>query len=203
LDGQRGAQWHYGSHISPDEEPEAHVRSDQELARHVADASFGKIRQQLGYKTGCNGGRTVVVDRWFPSSKTRSGCGAAKAKLALPERTYASMMCPVVLDRDVNAADNLAELGEATVAGSGPETINGRGGQGVMALPANINPAPRKRVTPGLPRKAGLRSESSPMLTDLQRFQSAVPVLRSSPRAPRAPACQVAQKCDGHVHCGV
>ena len=110
------------------------------LARHVADASSGEIRRQLGYKTGCNGGRMVVADRWFPSSKTRSGCGAVKAKLALSERTYVCMMCPLVLDRDVNAARNLAELGEATVAGSGPETVHGRGGQGVLALPVKRQP---------------------------------------------------------------
>jgi putative transposase len=63
------------------------------LARHVADASFGQIRRQLEYKTACNGGRTVVVDRWFPSSKTCSGCGAVKAKLLLSERSYVCMAC--------------------------------------------------------------------------------------------------------------
>lgn len=110
------------------------------LARHVGDASFGEIRRQLEYKTAWNGGRTVVVDRWFPSSKTCSGCGAVKAKLALSERSYVCMMCGMVLDRDVNAARNLALLGEAMVAGSGPETVNGRGGQGVLALPVKRQP---------------------------------------------------------------
>jgi len=55
------------------------------LARHVADASFGQSRRQLEYKTVWNGGRMVVADRWFPSSKTCSGCGAVKAKLALSD----------------------------------------------------------------------------------------------------------------------
>ena len=110
------------------------------LARPVADASFGEIRRQLEYKTAWNGGRTVVVDRWFPSSKTCSECGAVKAKLALSERTYVAAMCGLVLDRDVNAARNLAKLGEAMVAGSGPETVNGRGGQGVLALPVKRQP---------------------------------------------------------------
>lgn len=52
----------------------------------------------------------IVADRWFASSKTCSGCGAAKAKLALSERTYVCMECGIVLDRDVNAAINLAAL---------------------------------------------------------------------------------------------
>jgi IS605 OrfB family transposase len=110
------------------------------LARHVADASSGQIRRQLGYKTAWDGGRIVVVDRWFPSSKTCSGCGAVKAKLALSERTYVCTQCGLVLDRDVNAARNLAALGEAMVAGSGPETVNGRGGLGALALPVKRQP---------------------------------------------------------------
>jgi IS605 OrfB family transposase len=118
----------------------AGIVRNHRLARHVADASFGQIRRQLEYKTVWNGGRTVVADRWFPSSKTCSGCGAVKTKLALSERTYVCTMCGLVLDRDVNAARNLAVLGEAMVAGSGPETLNGRGGEGVLALPAKRQP---------------------------------------------------------------
>jgi putative transposase len=63
-----------------------------------------------------------------------------KAELALSERTYVCMMCGLVLDRDVNAARNLAALGGAMIAGSGPETVNARGGQGVLALPVKRQP---------------------------------------------------------------
>ncbi|WP_207783796.1 zinc ribbon domain-containing protein, partial [Micromonospora globispora] len=73
-----------------------------------------------------NGGRLVVADRWYPSSKTCSGCGTVKAKLALSERTYTCTPCGLTLDRDVNAARNLAALAaEASTAGSGP--VAGRG----------------------------------------------------------------------------
>ena len=107
-----------------------HVRgmlANHRLARHVADASFAEMRRQLEYKTAWRGGRVIVADRWFASSKTCSGCGAVKAKLALSERTYVCTSCGLVLDRDVNAARNLAAIGETVVAGSGPETLNGRG----------------------------------------------------------------------------
>lgn len=105
----------------------AGMMRNHRLARHIADASFGEIRRQLEYKTDWNGGRLIVADRWFASSKTCSGCGAVKAKLALSERTYVCTTCGLVLDRDENAAVNLAAIGEAMVAGSGPETLNGRG----------------------------------------------------------------------------
>ena len=51
-----------------------------------------------------------------------------KTKLTLSERTYQCSTCGLVLDRDLNAACNLAALAaQVDVAGSGPETVNGRG----------------------------------------------------------------------------
>jgi IS605 OrfB family transposase len=97
---------------------------NRRLARHVADAGFAEIRRQLAYKTGWNGGRLVVADRWYPSSKTCSGCGTVRAKLALSEREYRCEACGLVIDRDRNAAVNLAALAAAT-AGSGPVAARG------------------------------------------------------------------------------
>lgn len=101
--------------------------STRKLARHVADAGFAEVRRQLEYKTAWRGGALVVADRWFASSKTCSGCGAVKAKLALSERTFVCTECGLVLDRGLNAAHNLAALVEWHVAGGGSETQNGRG----------------------------------------------------------------------------
>jgi len=99
---------------------------NRRLARQIADAGFGELRRQLDYKTTWNGGRLIVVDRWYPSSKTCSGCGVVKTKLPLAERTYTCTACGLALDRDVNAARNLAALAdEAATAGSGP--VAGRG----------------------------------------------------------------------------
>jgi len=110
----------FGTVVAEDLNVAGMVRN-RRLARHVADASFGEFRRQLEYKAAWHGARVIVADRWFASSKTCSGCGAVKAKLALPERTYVCTTCGTVLDRDVNAAVNLARL-----AGSAPDS-NGRG----------------------------------------------------------------------------
>ena len=94
------------------------------LAKAISDCGFGEIRRQLHYKTTWNGGRLVVADRWYPSSKTCSACGAVKAKLPLRVRTYVCEQCGMSCDRDLNAARNLAHLADAR---SGRESENGRG----------------------------------------------------------------------------
>lgn len=93
---------------------------NRRLARRIADAGFGEIRRQLDYKTRRrHATRIVVADRWYPSSKTCSGCGAVKAKLPLHVRTYTCDACHLVLDRDHNAALNLAALAAAAATGTG------------------------------------------------------------------------------------
>ncbi|GAA5021184.1 hypothetical protein GCM10023317_64470 [Actinopolymorpha pittospori] len=99
------------------------MMSNRRLARHVADAGFGEFRRQLEYKAERFGSRVIVADRWFPSSKTCSGCGAVKAKLLLSERDYVCKTCDLIMDRDANAARNLVAL---AVAASSAETLNGR-----------------------------------------------------------------------------
>nr|WP_238350992.1 IS607 family element RNA-guided endonuclease TnpB [Kribbella shirazensis] len=102
----------------------AGMLKNRRLARRIGDAGFGEIRRQLAYKSDWNGGRLMVADRWFPSSKTCSSCGVVKAKLLLSERVYTCESCGLKMDRDENAARNLAAL---AVAVSGTETLNGRG----------------------------------------------------------------------------
>ena len=55
------------------------------------------------YKTRWNGGALVIADRWYPSSKTCSGCGTVKAKLGLSERTYRCDACGLVTGWDASA----------------------------------------------------------------------------------------------------
>jgi len=73
---------------------------NRNLARQISDAGLGEVRRQLAYKTRWNGGQLVVTDRWYPSSKTCSGCGTVKPKLSLAQRTYTCSACGLVIDRD-------------------------------------------------------------------------------------------------------
>jgi putative transposase len=99
---------------------------NRRLARAVADAGMAELRRQLRYKSIWYGSRLVVADRFFPSSKTCSACGWVRAKLTLDERTFTCEACGLRLDRDLNAARNLAKLAHH-VAQSGWETQTARG----------------------------------------------------------------------------
>jgi len=92
------------------------------LAQAVSDSNFGEIRRQLEYKSAYHGTHLVLIDRFYPSSKTCSGCGYIKPELSLSERTYVCEDCGMVLDRDLNAAINVR-----SVAMSSIDTLNACG----------------------------------------------------------------------------
>jgi putative transposase len=81
------------------------------LAKSVADASFSELRRQVTYKAEWYKVELIIADRFFASSKTCSGCGQVKETLLLGVRTYVCEHCGLVIDRDLNAAINLAQLG--------------------------------------------------------------------------------------------
>ncbi len=89
------------------------------LARAISDAAWATFRGMLEYKCAWYGRELVVVDRWFPSSKLCSSCGALQDGMPLELRTW-TCGCGVIHDRDVNAAKNLLAAGRAvTVCGAG------------------------------------------------------------------------------------
>ncbi|NGY62709.1 IS200/IS605 family element transposase accessory protein TnpB [Lentzea sp. NEAU-D13] len=88
----------------------AGMMRNRRLARHIAGVGMAELRRQIEYKAQWAGVHVHVADRWYPSSKTCSGCGVVKAKLRLSERTFRCDECDLVCDRDLNAARNLAAL---------------------------------------------------------------------------------------------
>lgn len=86
------------------------------LNRAISRSGMATTVNMLSYKAT----EPLKADRWFPSSKTCSSCGAVRAKLTLKERTYVCRhaACGHTADRDTNAATNLAMLGERMTAGS-------------------------------------------------------------------------------------
>jgi putative transposase len=92
---------------------------NRSLARAIGDAAWRQFRQMLEYKAGWYGRKVIVVDRWFPSSKLCSACGALAAEMPLRVRMW-TCGCGATHDRDVNAARNILAAGLAvTVCGAG------------------------------------------------------------------------------------
>jgi putative transposase len=123
-----------------------HVRGmiqNRHLALSISDAGMGELRRQLAYKSEWYGSTLVIADRFYPSSKTCSGCGVIKHTLPLSERVFECDACGLVLDRDENAAINLRKLG-------------------LVQLPVDrreVTPAKRKALAPAL--VAGAKPASS------------------------------------------
>jgi len=82
------------------------MMANHKLAGAIADLGFYEFKRQLTYKCQMYGANLVLVDQWFPSSKTCSNCGF-KQPLPLSKRTYDCPVCHMVKDRDLNAAINI------------------------------------------------------------------------------------------------
>jgi putative transposase len=82
------------------------------LARAIHDASWSELRRQLEYKADWYGRQVIAIDRWYPSSKTCSACGAIVEKLPLNVRDW-TCRCGAHHDRDINAARNILAVGLA------------------------------------------------------------------------------------------
>jgi putative transposase len=91
---------------------------NRRLARAISGCGWGEFRRQLEYKCQRYGRRLVVIDRWYPSSKTCSACGHLLSDLSLATRHWTCPSCGARHDRDVNAAKNILAAGLAVARGS-------------------------------------------------------------------------------------
>ncbi|MEU4513029.1 transposase [Nonomuraea wenchangensis] len=82
------------------------------LAKSVHDAGWAQFTAMLVYKAARNGRTLMRIDRWFPSSKLCSACGAVAESMPLNVRSW-TCPCGAVHDRDVNAAKNILAAGRA------------------------------------------------------------------------------------------
>lgn len=143
---------------------------DRHISRSASDAGLGVIAAQLAYKASWSGVTLVAADRFYPSSKTCSRCGEVKAKLARGELLFNCDQRGLVVDRDENAARNLAQLAlEATqaegrltyLAPTGGERQNARRGQ-VRPGSTGVGRSPLKRE--GSPHGVSSRSREGSAL---------------------------------------
>lgn len=83
------------------------MMKNKHLSKAIGQQKLYEFKRQIQYKCKKYGVEFVEADTWYPSSKTCSCCGAIKSDLKLKERVF-KCDCGFVLDRDLNAAINLA-----------------------------------------------------------------------------------------------
>jgi putative transposase len=125
---------------------------NKHLARAIADAGWTELAHQLGYKQAWRGGQLMIADRWLPSTRTCSRCGLVKLRMGLAERVYGCDRCGLTMDRDRNAAANLAAWAERQHARvpdrqAGGRVINASGGEGAGHRPGDGATGPDERGT--------------------------------------------------------
>ncbi|MER5888048.1 RNA-guided endonuclease TnpB family protein [Streptomyces sp. NPDC001941] len=151
--------------------PGRQVRQKAALNRAILDASFGELRRQITYKASWYGSQILVLDRWWPSSKTCSHCGWRNPSLRRGDRVFNCTECGLSMDRDINAALNIER--ETTVA-CGKAFVPGR-----RKTPVEKAEVPKSARAKGSVRRSGKDRPTPVQIPEGQPF--------GHPRSARTP----------------
>ncbi len=114
------------------------------LAKAISDWGWGMFLNFVDYKAKRDGKTFLLIDRFFPSSKTCNVCLNVVESLPLDIRQWECNHCHTQHDRDINAAINIRDQGlrviasipEATASGESVRPLIGRKSS-VRQLPTN------------------------------------------------------------------
>ena len=98
---------------------------NHKLAKAISDVAWSSFVTKLKYKAEWNDKEVIVVDRFYPSSKTCSCCDHVKESLSLDERTWTCSKCNTIHDRDVNASKNILRRALAIQSAGTVDNRNG------------------------------------------------------------------------------
>lgn len=90
---------------------------NRHLAKHIADAGWGRFKELLQYKTlETDKGKLLLADPYFPSTQLCSFCGRKPTdKIKLGVTKWKCLHCKAIHQRDLNAARNLEIYLRATL----------------------------------------------------------------------------------------
>jgi putative transposase len=95
------------------------------LAKSVHDAGWSAFVAMLEYKAARYGRRFFRIGRFEPTSQACSACGAKDGPKPLHIRVWTCRACGTVLDRDINAAVNVAKAAGLAVSACGAQVRPG------------------------------------------------------------------------------
>ena len=87
------------------------MMKNHNLAESIQEMNSGEFKNLLTYKCLPYGRQLVFVNRFYPSSKTCHCCGYINKSLTLSDRRWVCPECNAVIDRDLNAAQNIKDEG--------------------------------------------------------------------------------------------
>jgi len=89
---------------------------NRKLSRAISEQGWYQFRSFLEYKCNWYGRELIVINQWYPSSKTCSSCGSIQPKMPLSVREWTCPDCGSHHDRDINAAKNILAVGTTVSA---------------------------------------------------------------------------------------
>lgn len=92
---------------------------NRHLSRVIHECGWYELYEQLEYKCKEKGIEFIRINRFYPSSKTCSSCGHIHKTLTLKDRVFVCSSCGLVMDRDLNAAKNIAAYPNKYLVGNG------------------------------------------------------------------------------------
>ncbi|MGC8645873.1 MAG: RNA-guided endonuclease InsQ/TnpB family protein, partial [Thermoplasmata archaeon] len=111
---------HYGIVVIEDLNVQG-MQKNRHLAKSITDQGWYQFKEMLEYKLTWRNAELIEIGRFDPSSKMCSRCGNMKSSLKLSERTYHCDVCGLTIDRDLNAAINIRNIGLIKIGKGIPE----------------------------------------------------------------------------------
>ena len=140
----------------------AGMLANHRLARAISDAGLAEFARQLHYKQAWRSGQVAVADRWYPSSQLCSICADRRTDLSLADRVF-TCANGHSMDRDLNAATNLARWGQTHHDHIDPRTPEQEAGPPTSADGTALTSTSRVPVKPArMTRKPTFASHPRP-----------------------------------------
>lgn len=101
----------------------SNMLKNHKLAQSIADVSWHEFRRKLEYKCKWRGRELVIIDRFFPSSKTCDVCNTINQELTLKDREWTCNSCGTKHKRDELASRNILRQALNMVAGNAIKSV--------------------------------------------------------------------------------
>lgn len=117
---QLSAKLAFNNHETSFAVEDLHIKGmikNRKLSRALADSGWRSFINALSYKCDWIGKNILKINRFAPSSKTCSVCGARRESMPLSVRKWQCNDCNTLHDRDINAAKNIKAFALADAVG--------------------------------------------------------------------------------------